>query len=393
MRSLTIGCLLILCTLMAIPAAAQSADDAVRVRVFAHFVSWYSQQRPGINDHQWGESSLFPIPPHRGPGVGEGYASVDPAIIALQNQDFMEYGITPLASWWGPGHGAGDDFIDAYLAVPSEVKIGLLYEVTGLLKDTSPADDAVGLFDMSDSENVERFTEHIGYLKSRYFDTYPERFIRIDDKPVVFIWLSGLFRGDFERATAAIRDDVYLIGSEIGPYPPGASSLERLPIIRGLDALSSYGVQFQDFHSGRLDAAFVGQLLSSFRLWAQWLSVHAPGVAVIPPLSFASNDTGIPEREPHARPFYSTKNEATYAAEQYRTFLSEVYDGCAVRNILPIVNITSYNELVEGTAMEASQRNVDIPQPFPIDFGNMYLEVVRDVLRQPIAYAERRCPQ
>ena len=385
--------MLLACLFVAGPLWSQTDDGPVRIRVFAHYVSWYTQQQPGVHDHQWSESSLFPIPPHRGSGVGEGYSSRDPKIIALQNEDFIEYGITPLASWAGPGYFAGDDFYDAYLAVPSSVQIGTLYEMTILLKSSSEGTQEV--FDFDDPENAAKFVADIRYLKSRYYDRFPQRFVKIDGKPVVFLWVTGLIRGDFEKAVASIRDDVFLIGSEVSPYPPGNGTLARLPVIRGLDAISGYGSHFEDFHdgSGRLSPQYVGQQIAGYRLWSQWLSVHAPDVIIIPPFSFSANDTGIPERAPHSRPYFSSKAEASYAARQYWEFLSKIYDGCEVRNIPPMVNITSYNEIIEGTSMEATRRNPDIPQPFPEDFGHRYLEVVRDVLRQPIAYTERRCPQ
>lgn len=369
---------------------AQAGDNGpVRIRVFAHYVSWYAQQNPGVHDHQWSESSLFPV--RRGPGVGEGYSSRDPDIIAHHNEDFMKYGITPLASWWGPDSFAGDDFYDAYLAVPSPVQIGTLYEVTGLLKSTPEGSGEV--YDFDDPENAAKFVADIRYLKSKYYDRFPERFVKIDDKPVVFIWLSGPFRGNFEAAAALIRDDVYLIGSEIGPYPPGSGLVERLSIIRGFDALSAYGAQFDDFHDGRLSAEYVGRYLTSILLWSQWLSVHAPGVEIIPPLSFAANDTGIPERAPHSQPFFSSKREAEYAAGQYWEFLSRIYDGCEIRNIPPMMNVTSYNEDIEGTGIEATRRNPDIPQPFPEDFDQRYLQVVGDILRKPISQNPVRCPK
>lgn len=365
-------------------------DGAVRIRVFAHYVSWFSQQRDA-NDHQWSEAALHPI--RHGPGAGEGYSSRDVGIIEQQNADFLEYGITPLASWWGPEHSAGDGFYDAYLSVPSTVEIGTLYEVNGLLKASRRGTKEV--YDFDDPENVERFRSHVRYLKERYYDRYPDRFVKLDGKPVMFIWLSGLFRGNFEAAVAPIRDDVFLMGSELSPYPPGSGLAQHLPVFRGLDAVSGYGSAFKDYYSGsgRLDAQYVGQQIAAYRLWAQWLAVNAPNVVVIPSFSFASNDTGIPGRAPHSPPYFSSRDEASYAAEQYREFLSEIYDGCVIRNIPPMMNITSYNELIEGTAMEASRNNPDIPQPFPEPFGHRYLEVVRDVLRQPIAYTERRCPK
>ena len=139
-RTVFLGMVLVGC-MSSVRAHGQTKDnEPVRIRVFAHYVSWYAQQNPGVHEHQWDETSMFPI--HRGPGVGEGYSSRDPDIIALHNADFIEYGITPLASWWGPDSFAGDGFYDAYLAVESSVQIGTLYEVTGLLKPTGEGSSA-----------------------------------------------------------------------------------------------------------------------------------------------------------------------------------------------------------------------------------------------------------
>lgn len=369
-------------------AAAASAQE-VRIERYAHFVTWYSQQRPGIIEHQWDEAAVFPI--RRGPGAGEGYDSKDPDIIRQQNEDFLKYGITPLASWWGAEHFAGDAFLNVYLTVPSPVKIGILYEVTGLL--TSGTQGRRTVYDFDDPGNAQKFVSDIRYLKDTYFGRYPERFATIDGRPIIFIWLSGLFVGDFAHAAAEVKDEVYIIGSEVSPYPPGKNTEEHLSVIRGLDAVSSYGIQFDDFHSGRLDAAFVGQNISAYRLWSRWLQVHAPDVELIVPLSFSANDTGIPERAPHSRPFISTYEEAYDAAEQYRAFLTEAYLGCAMTNVRVAVNITSYNEHVEGTSLEGWLRNPDILRPHPFSAGSMYLDVVVSVFGPAIASAPVGCRQ
>ena len=358
---------------------AQEADGPVRVRVFAHYVSWYHQQVPGGHDHQWNESSLFPV--FRGSGAGEGYTSSDPATIRRHNEDFKKYGITPLASWWGIDHYAGDQFLDAYLAVPSDVQIGILYELTGLLK----FDSERNVFDMDDPETAATFVAHIKHLKERYFDPYPSRFVKVDGKPVIFLWLSGLMAGDLAAAIVPIRDDVYLIGSELNPFAPGDRFRDRLPVLRGLDAVSSYGMNFPSFHDGTLSPGFVGQVLASGLLSAEWLRENAPGVDVILPLSFSANDTGIPERAPHSRPFMATEQQAGDAADRYRELLAKIYRGCEVPNMPPMINITSYNEIVEGTSVEPTLRNPDIPQPFPVDIGWTYLNAIGNVLRLPIA--------
>ncbi len=354
---------------------AQQAPAPVNITVLAHYVSWHDQGNPA-----WETASILPY--RRGSGVGEAYDSDDREIIRQHNEDFIKYGLTPLASWAGRATetNAGDVFFDAYLSVPSPVKMAVLYEVIPLLEEA--AGPSPQSYDFGKPAIADKFVVDIEHLHAKYFTRHPERFLKIDGRPVVFIWLSQAFTGPFDTVAARVRDKAYLIGSEFSPYPPMDRNLERLSIYRGLDAISAYGIQYDAFHKGRLDARYVGQLVSTAVLWAEWLDRHVPGTVVIPPIA---------GRNPNGYVFVSSEAEARYAAGAYRELVEEAYLGCR-KSILPMVLIVSYNEHYEGTSLEAWFRNQAIPRPFEFDAGSMYLNVVRDVFSPPIAYAPVSCP-
>jgi len=339
-------------------------SDTGTIQVMAHYVSWHRECIV------WEEEA--PIQPIRNSGVCDvGYDSRDPEIIRQQNEEFLENDIVPLASWWGKAGSrlerSGDLFLDAYLSVPSPVRIGILYEMTELL---IKSDD--GKFDFNNPENVERFASDIEYLNTKYFSKYPDRFYRIDGKPVVFVWLTGLFKGPFHIAAeqARARANVYLIGSDFNIF--SYFRTELLDTVKGFDAVSSYGIYSPDLArtQSEIDEQYLGKYVQSALRWAQWLEDNAPRVVLIPPMMFAYDDT-MTRPEAGNLPITSSHEIAVLQARTVQSLIHDSLERCG--NIVPYVIFVSYNEHYEGTSLEPTDR-----------YGDSYLRIVGDVFTEPV---------
>lgn len=345
------------------------------VQVIAHFQNW-----SGKDEFRNTIATGGLTHPLRG---GGGYASTDPVIIKEQNAEMLANGLVPAISWWArKGEQldySGDSFWDTYLAIPSPLQCLLLYEVAGRLKES-----ATGRYDFDDPANIARFQSDMEYLYARYFShpEYHDRFFLIDGKPVVFIWLSHAFVGNFEQASrgVAVRDKLYIIGSNFavmgGTPEPGDTS-----IIGGLDAVSAYGTydsalaqqrarmetnrtsQFYGRMVGHVDAEYVAQYEQRIGLWSLWMSKWAPTVDLIPPLMYAF-DNG------RNFPLTSTYAEAEYFAHRVRTIIdnSERYRRNIRRRIALVV---SYNEHYEGSSLEPTA-----------EYESSFLDITRRVFQE-----------
>ena len=330
----------------------------IEVMAFAHYVNWLSQE-------DWG-SKTASIP------LSGTYDSDDPETIRLHNREFLEHGITPLISYWGQNHRAGDEFYDLYLSIESPVKIGVLFEADRLLKRGRD-----GKIDFNDRENIGLFTDAMAHLDRKYFSNpkYRDRFARIDGKPVVFVWLTNAMRGPFQAAITAARqeEDFYLIGSNFNM----ATSIldEWKEFLPYLDAVSAYGTYDPYFINkfGGVDRNYVDQYMAGMRGWSKWLEENAPNTVIIPPMSFSYDDRY--DRPGSKNPnYFMDFRTANYFTSQVRLALEcGANNDQYYRRVFNAVNITSFNEHFEGTAIEPSfhRGNMLVPQADYIEIASL----------------------
>jgi hypothetical protein len=337
-----------LCAYTQTPETDRVRPSTTSVPVFAHFAGWWTV--PG----SWATAATMPL---RSDNPGGGYTSANPEIIRQQNAEMIANGIRPLVSWWERDSYAGDAFLDAYLA-QSGPQIGILYEAVG---PGRMQPNASGRIDVNDLANANIFINDMEYLQKKYFDRYPERFCRIDGRPVVFIWISHAFDGAFDRVIAQARErsSFYLIGSDF--MSPFAVRKGAETVIRGMDAITAYGFYDQKRYGADMPEQFLTDFASSVSTWQGWLSQNAPGVHILLPMQFAYDDTRIPGRK--AEHFGSSFEMARRYAEKVRGL---ALNPCVSR-ILPYVYVTSYTEHAEGSAIEPTR-----------EFGSGYLDIVRE---------------
>lgn len=330
-------------------ASAQVADSAAvtTVPVFAHYADWWTV--PG----SWATAATMPL---RQDNPGGGYTSANPDIITAQNAEMIANGIVPLVSYWARDSYAGDAFLNLYLSIPGP-KIGILYEAVGPNRMVAN-NDTVSL---ADPKNADMFVSDMEHLQAEFFDKYPDRFFRIDGRPVVFVWITQAFRGPFDQVVARARTKsaFYLIGSEFSV--PFSERPDMLASIRGMDAITSYGFYDPARYGADIPPDFLKDYSVAFTKWSLYLGEHAPNVRIIAPMGFAYDETRIPGRR--GIHFGSSFQMARAYAEMVRSLAANPCGGRA----LPYAYITSYTEHAEGTAIEPTH-----------EFGSGYLDIIRE---------------
>ena len=350
---------------------AQANDRVFMTTVLAHRVSWHTY--PG----GWSRASVMP---RDWPG---GYSSVDPTVINAINRQMSANGIWSMVSWWGPGQNYGGDvFMDAFLSQPGD-PIAVLYEATGRLKNNfqlngTPEGQGGEAIDFNVQSNADTFVEDMVHLHQRYFSgPHANRFLRIDGRPVVFIWISHAFDGPFDKAVERVRArvPVYLIGSDFSVPLYARPGIET--VVPAMDAISTYGGYWWGTYGTVMTEKYVADYRKAVSDWSDWMGKHAPHMKIMLPMTFNYDERLLTGR--HGYHFSSTPAMAEQMAWTVRSIIA---DPCMTR-VLPVTFIVSYDECYEGTCI--------IPS---VEYGSAYQDIVREVFAGPITVTrdqQREC--
>jgi hypothetical protein len=275
--------------------------------VLAHYVTWHSS---GASN--WLDAPALPL--RRDTPAG-GYGSLNPSIIAQHNAEMEANGILPMTSWWGPDAYSGDKFLDVYLPI-SGPHTALLYEAVG---PGRLSDGPAIPVDFTIPDVADQFVREMEHLRNKYFNgAHGQRFLRIDGRPVVFIWVSHAFRGPFESVAARVREFVYLVGSEF--TVPAVITTDHEQVLRGLDAVTSYGFYDTGRYAFDMDDRFLSEYTTALRKWQGLLGKVSPKLKLIPPMTFSYDERKIPGRQGYA--FRSSQEIADRYARIVRSFVA-----------------------------------------------------------------------
>lgn len=311
-----------------------------KMNVGAFYYPWYSSTT------HWSEGYAG------NPALGE-YESKDSLVIRQHLQWAINHGIDFfMVSWFGI-----DSFEDETLknhftkaSIPDYFKFGILYETPHLvaLQD--------GLIDLDDPVVTDQIINDLKYLGNQYFD-HPN-FLKIDDKPVVYMYLTRLFSGDIVSGMESIRNEliaanieVYLIGDQVYWQDPEQEN-EKL-LMKQFDAVSSYNMHASE---PDIDVGFTQKVDASFDAWKT--AASANGVEFIPGILVGYDDTKV--RPADNNPVIM-RSPAKLEA-QSKMALKHLSD----KNMLLI---TTFNEWHESTQLE--------PDLF---YGNIYLEAIQSTI-------------
>jgi hypothetical protein len=303
-----------------------------------YYYPWYG---PAEEMHEWeGQYVRDYLIPQQPPMLGH-YSSRNPQVIR-QHLTWMEAcGIDfAVMSWWGINSREDitlRDHIGGEIA-NSSVKFSIYYESAKL----GFSQDGIHIDELEEEQLVADFH----YIADTYFD-HPN-YLRINDNPVVFLYLSGIYSGNFKQAFARIRSELsakgfelYLIGDEVGWYEASGSHMEFL------DAVSPYIILPRKIEQGAYpgNGNFFADLSVRMGEWEN--TAHPLGLVVIPGVNPGfSNRTGSSSGFAVPRQIDSGDSGTSLLEEYIKVALS------FVEPEQRMIMITSWNEWHEDTQVE-----------------------------------------
>jgi len=328
--------------------------------VGAYYYTWY-----GPDGTHWDKGyARGRLEAPQRPALGE-YDSRDPAVIAAHYRWAQRYGVDLfIASWWGPGGWDDVTLRDHVLPSPARgrTRVALLYESTLRLGLT---DNRVLL----DEAARERLLADFDYLATTYL-RHPA-YYRVAGRPVVFLYVSRIYRGDVAGTIRALRAHVrarhglelYLVGDEadwdLGP----ARSRIRL-----YDAITGYTLYSPTQPSGwPSTTGYLGAVESRLRAFRR--AAGAERVAFVPNVQPAFNDRGVRPEKGH----WVLPHEVGPAARDFSLFRRALaLAGRYVDPRLNLLTVTSWNEWHEDTQIEPTAPAAPATGPAEVTDGYVY---------------------
>lgn len=311
------------------------------------------------------------------PALGA-YDSPDTEVIGKHIEQSAYAGIDFWSvSWWGPGRREDQTLRQQILSHPDagKLKYAVLYESTGRL----------GSFDHPDYSNL---IPDFAYMQEHLF-TNPH-YLKIDDKPVVFIYLTRVyFRNRGEDALAALRKEfpnLYLIGDDVfGPrYRPEYA--------KQWNAVTAYDIYGQSMQTEGATRKGIERLLTNYRHAQQ--AAHEVGTAFVPGIAPGYNDRAVRNGHP-GRPRYFTDDPTSKEGDIFRAMIEDIAKPLSDPKAQRMWTITSFNEWYEDTQIEPTAG--DQPESatddsdtgkyytegdrYP-DYGNLYLDILREGIKE-----------
>ena len=359
--------------------------------VGAHYYLWYPHNFRG-----W----MFlrgRLTPQQVPELGV-YHSDDPKVVEQHIAWASEYGIDFFTlDWWRRRPQQNQIIDDVFLKARniSDIQFCIFYEAIDLGVHSS-----LGTVYFNKAR-TKAFVSDIAEIAERYF-SHPQ-YLRVNGRPVLFIYVSRIFAGDYltalKRAREAVKEkgyDVYLIGDEVfwdtlkdrGKRPKHRISGADPKKWAFFDALTNYNLYHRKMPSHEGYASESSFIKDSAELYTQFLDTMEPHLKLIPSIIPRYNDRGVRLGvNNYAIPpqFKPGDSEGTLFSHMIDTLGLPFMD-----EELGMLLITSWNEWSEGTAIEpltgpeATRRDTtpsgkDQTQGYLYEpYGTRYLEILRD---------------
>jgi hypothetical protein len=361
-----------------------SNKERTQPMVGAYYYPWYvapsAASQNGPSSLGWMRKALRGrLEPKQLPKLGV-YDSQDAEAIAEHIAQSRRGGIDFWAvSWWGPDSETDVAFRDHVLphADAGQLKYALLYESTGRFGSFS-------------RPSYSRLLDDFKYMAEHYFDG--PHYLKIDGKPVVFIYLTRVYfrREAGLEALRRLREqfpDVYLVGDDVfGPeyYAEHA---------RLWDAVTAYDGYGQSMKEDDATRAAIRRLDTNYANAKE--IANKVGAGFVPGVYPGYNDRAVRRGHP-GRARYFTDVPDSREGDVFRSMLRDV----AMPNMDPLagnmIMVTSFNEWYEDTQIEAT---AGVAPPTSKDdsasgthytegdtyrdYGPLYLDILCEETKQP----------
>ena len=353
------------------------------IMVGAYYYPWYGPGAGGHGFHQTLREHL--VPKHR-LLLGH-YNSADAQVIAEHiHQSVMANIHFWACSWWGPGS-YEDRMLRNHIlphASAGELKYAILYESTGRLGSFSNPDYSKLLPDFT-------------YLWTHYFD-HPS-YLRIDGRPVVFIYLTRVyFRNQEEQALADLRaafPTLYIVADDVFGRNYKSSYAAKWDAVTAYDL---YGQTMQAFGSTQAALSRLDTILNDAKAAA-----NSVNVGLIPFACPGFNDRAV--RSGHTgAPRYFEDDPQSVEGDFFRSMLRDVVVPQADSLAKNMLMITSFNEWHEDTqieptagtsgttALDDSPGGTDYTQEDRYtDYGHLYIDILRQETCKMLGDLDHSC--
>ncbi len=363
-----------------------------RYLVGAYYYHWYPR-----NFRKQGCLRRLLSPPQQ-PVLGY-YSSSDPEVAGRHIAWCSRYGVDFLALDWWPDRPEQNRAIEeGFLAAENigDIRFCIFYNSWGLGRSR------YGTIAWSERSS-ERFIDDLRRIAARFF--HHPSYLRINGRPVVFLYLTRLFQGNtasiIERLRSRLQEDgydPYIVADEVFWWVlredsraggrPQWSEEPQLGRIRCFDAITPYNMyeSRNKRHIGYAsESTFIADVSEQYRRYRKAAGrdlVFVPGV--IP----GYNDRGVRlAKDNYAIPRSWTEEPSS------GYLLSRMLDRVGLPFVdpeIPLLMITTWNEWNEDTAIEPlrpapATRRDHTPsgsaatQGYAYEgFGTRYLEIIRD---------------
>ncbi len=329
------------------------------------------------SEYQWRQSMRLLLTERQEPKVGI-YDSQNPEVIAEHIDQSLRAGISFWGvSWWGPGSLTDQVFKRSVLAHPdsSKLKYAMLYESTGR-------------FGSFENPSYDNWIRDLEYLKENYFDD--PRYLRIDDRPVLFIYLSReYFRDKGHEALSQMREkfpEIYLVGDDV--FFADSEGSYNAEWAKNFDAVTAYDVYGQSLRPLGGTHEAIEALARNYRQAKE--AANSVGTAFIPAVAPGYNDRAVREGHP-GRARYFTDVEDSEEGDIFREMIRQAALPTIDSAADNIIMVTSFNEWwedtqIEATAGTAAPSKTDESESGTfytggqkyVDYGYLYLDILKE---------------
>lgn len=358
---------------------------AQRILIGAFYYLWYPEN--------WRDGYIngFLDPP-QGPALGQ-YDSSDLKTVEQHISWSSQYGIDFWAVSWWPGQPELDKRLREKILKArniNDIKFCIFYESAGL----GLADERITFT----PDKIKKMVSDFQYLAKNYF-SHPS-YLKVEGRPVVIIYLTRTFSGDYPGAISQLRAslkemgfDPYLIGDEVFWYvirsaPLSPSTHPNMRRIKLFDAITAYNM-YDWAKSKQMGYGNTSTFLQDVHdLYREYQSALGKKVPLIPAIIPGYNDRGVRLSEKHSvipRQFTPGAAEGSFFIQALKQTVVPFVDPA-----VPMILITSFNEWNEGTQVEPtvesaltlkdqSPSKTDYTQGYAYQgYGKKYLSILQD---------------